>query len=324
MFPRADVFPIQLVLMKPVLSGYWSRKNRHKCLMVIEDILRRKGSDTQCVFLSGAKCLHQAGRSQWLGKQWIVWASNDALGLWGEARGDRGANCKNTRGEGCGFDDARGVSPTNNQAHDNLIYIMLSQQPYTYMDLLPDLNYFVELLHFKSLQSKTADHYLLFVLSFLQLHVPRWQCDRVQEMQTVPSSASVCKMSTWSDALARFPHALVLCYGLCRCSMWSETYKITHPCTCNLFMSGSQIMCMCVCMRGLLSSAVHIKKQVHARHPGNRADEGVCHAIENVPGLIPPGDSVAYLSVSLLSNQVCSLNNGLIHAPNFNLIFPRN
>lgn len=95
MFPQADIFPIQLVLMKPVLSGHWSRKNRLKCLMVIEDILRRKGSDTQCMLLSGEKCLYQAGRSQWLGKQWIVWASNDAFGLWGEAGGDWGVNCKN-------------------------------------------------------------------------------------------------------------------------------------------------------------------------------------------------------------------------------------
>lgn len=99
MFPRADMFPIQLVLMKPVLSGYWSRKNRHKRLMVIEDILRRKGSEARCVFLSGEKCLYQAGRSQWLGKQWIVWASNDALGLWGEAGGDRGANCKKKKAQ---------------------------------------------------------------------------------------------------------------------------------------------------------------------------------------------------------------------------------
>lgn len=99
MFPAADMFPIQLVLMKLVLSGYWSRKNRHKCLMVIKDILRRKASDTQCVFLSGEKCLYQAGRSQWLRMQWIVWVSNDALGLWGEAGGDWRANCKDTRGE---------------------------------------------------------------------------------------------------------------------------------------------------------------------------------------------------------------------------------
>lgn len=69
-------------------------KNRHKCLMVIKDILRRKGSDTRCVFLSGEKCLDQAGRSRWLGMQWLVWVSNDALGLWGEAGGGRGANCK--------------------------------------------------------------------------------------------------------------------------------------------------------------------------------------------------------------------------------------
>lgn len=78
MFPQADVFPIQLVLMKLVLSGYWGRKNRHKCLMVIKDTLRRKGSDTRRVFLSGEKCLYQGRRSQWLRKQWVVWASNDA------------------------------------------------------------------------------------------------------------------------------------------------------------------------------------------------------------------------------------------------------
>lgn len=64
--------------------------------MVIEDIIQREGSDTQRVFLSGEKCLHQAGRSRWLGKQWIVWASNDASGLWGEAGGNSGADCKST------------------------------------------------------------------------------------------------------------------------------------------------------------------------------------------------------------------------------------
>lgn len=114
MFPRADMFPIQLVLMKLVLSGYWSRKNRHKCLMVIEDILSRNGSDTQCVFLSGEKCLYQAGRNQWLGKQWIVWASNDALGLWGKAGGHWGANCKNTRGRIWNLTTTVGYQTNNN------------------------------------------------------------------------------------------------------------------------------------------------------------------------------------------------------------------
>lgn len=37
---------------------------------------------------------------------------------------------------------------------------------------------------------------------------------------------SVCKMSAWSSALARFPqeYALILCYGFCCSSMWRETH----------------------------------------------------------------------------------------------------
>lgn len=74
MFPWADMFPIQLVLMKPVLSAHWSsakggKKNRLICLIEMEDILRR--THAACS-LSGEKCLHQAGRSRWLEKKWIV------------------------------------------------------------------------------------------------------------------------------------------------------------------------------------------------------------------------------------------------------------
>ncbi len=225
MFPRADMFPIQLVLMKPVLSGYWSRKNRHKCLMVIEDILRRKGSDTPCVLLSGEKCLYQAGRSQWLRKQWIVWASNDALGLWGEAGGDWGANCKNTREKnlvlmthaGCHqadskimplskslrYDFTKGAQPQNQAIPKFLIFCRAIVNLFKIQKILP---------------------------LFSNLHLALWQCEWMQGCKRSPPPLlclmSVCKMSTWSDALAQFPqeYALILCYGLCRCSMWNETY----------------------------------------------------------------------------------------------------
>lgn len=231
MFPRAGMFPIQLVLMKPVLSGYWSRKNRHKCLMVIEDILRRKGSDTQCVFLSGEKCLYQAGRSQWLGKQWIVWASNDALCLWGEAGGDGGANCKNTREKNL-------VLMTHAGYHQADSKIMPFWKPHLHNCIIASYhktNWFTSRLilfcnivtfNFLNVFKKCCSLPAFCILP--HLHLPLWQCDWMQgcKLSPPPCLMSVCKMSTWSDALAQFPqeYALILRYGLCRCSMWSETY----------------------------------------------------------------------------------------------------
>lgn len=56
MFPGADVFPIQLVLMKPALSGHWRRNNRQE----EADDMKESGVGPQ-VFVSGGK---RRGRSQ--------------------------------------------------------------------------------------------------------------------------------------------------------------------------------------------------------------------------------------------------------------------
>lgn len=118
------------------------------------------------------------------------------------------------------------------------------------------------------------------------LHLPLWQCDWTQGCKLSLHLMSVCKMSTWSDALALFPHeyALVLCYGLCCCSMWSETYK-THPCACNLFMSLSQIICVCVCV-----AFYHLWSGLKSRYMGALVAWQIKAFPMYVPGLTPPGE----------------------------------
>lgn len=131
---------------------------------------------------------------------------------------------------------------------------------------------------------------------------------------------SVCKMSTWSDALAQFPqeYALTQCYGLCHCCMWSETYK-THPCTYNLFMSLSKSLCVYgplssyQCYSSSVSQAFGLAKLMQSRLKSRymgavvswRNKDTSCNP--NIPSLIPAGEQccMSFTHLSLPSFLVC-------------------
>lgn len=204
--------------------------------MVIEDILRRKGSDTQCVFLSGEKCLYQAGRSQWLGKQWIVWASNDALGLWGEAGGDWGANCKNTRERSIVLMTHMGVSPNNYTACLTVLSAYLfyhSRLLYTF-----NRNYFVKYLHLEFSLNTMLSITCFFVSSLPPVYTSR--SDSVTQCRDANYPFLWCQcvkcqhgQMHWLSSHMNMPSSCVMVCGAAQCEV--KHIKHTHAhviCSC--------------------------------------------------------------------------------------------
>lgn len=190
-------------------------KNRHKCLMVMEGTLKHEGSDTRCMFPSGEKCPYQNGWSQQdavncMSLKWCI----SSLGRGVRALGDHTVKTHGFQWCMQGVIMQSGASGLS-ENHSSLLSSALACHSVV---IFRTLRVLMHIFYLKKQTNKTSS---VLVYTFPYDGVPKCRAAEA------PSHLmSVCKMSAWSSALARFPqeYALILCYGFCCSSMWRETH----------------------------------------------------------------------------------------------------